>query len=129
MSTSPTSKASKSALEPSCSSSAAEPQTRISFFERFEADILSQRKTLTLREWADAKVYPGQIIPVFTFETQRWFCDIQIISRQTIQFDALNSAHAEQENMPLAELKDLIQVIYPGISELFEIKFALNTQC
>jgi N4-acetylcytidine amidohydrolase len=128
MSTSPTSKTSNNALEPSSSSSAAKSQTRISFFERFEADILSQRKTITLREWADAQVYPGQIIPVFTFETQRWFCDIQIISRQAIQFDALNSAHAEQENMPLTELKDLIQVIYPGISELFEIKFTLKTE-
>jgi N4-acetylcytidine amidohydrolase len=128
MSQSPTSKTSNSALEPTSSSSTAEAQTHISFFERFEADILSQRKTITLREWADAKVYPGQIIPVFTFETQRWFCDIRIISRRAIQFDALNTAHAEQENMPLTELKDLIQVIYPGISELFEIKFALKTE-
>jgi N4-acetylcytidine amidohydrolase len=101
-------------------------QTNISFFDRFEADILSQRKTITLRELADAKVYPGQILPVFTFETQRWFCDIHIISRQAIAFDALNEAHAEQENMPLTELKDLIQVIYPGISELFEIKFSIH---
>ncbi|MBB1271051.1 N(4)-acetylcytidine aminohydrolase [Shewanella sp. SR44-3] len=109
-------------------SSTSAPQTSISFFERFEADILSQRKTITLREASDAKVYPGQIIPVYTFESQRWFCDIQIISCQAVQFDALNSAHAKQENMPLAELKDLIQVIYPGISELFEIKFTLKTK-
>lgn len=112
------------------SSSADQPKSapldKITFFERFEADILSGRKTITLRNEAESHVPLGQVIPVYTLETGRWFCNIEILARTAVAFDALDDSHAEQENMPLAELQALIQCIYPGIDALYEIQFKLS---
>jgi uncharacterized protein YqfB (UPF0267 family) len=96
---------------------------RISFFDRFKSDILQGSKTITLRNEAESHLQTGQILPVSSFETDEWFCDIEILSRTTVAFNELNQTHAFQENMPLAELKALIQVIYPGIDTLYEIQF------
>jgi uncharacterized protein YqfB (UPF0267 family) len=96
---------------------------RISFFDRFKTDILQGSKTITLRNEAESHVQAGQILPVSSFQTDEWFCDIEILSRTTVAFNELNQTHASQENMPLTELKALIQVIYPGIATLYEIQF------
>jgi uncharacterized protein YqfB (UPF0267 family) len=96
---------------------------RISFFDRFKTDILQGSKTITLRNEAESHVQAGQILPVSSFETDEWFCDIEILSRTTVAFNELNQTHAAQENMQLEALKDLIQVIYPGIHTLYEIQF------
>lgn len=44
-----------------------------------------------------------------------------------VRFDALTALHAEQENMTLAQLKQVIQEIYPGIEQLYMLKFSLMT--
>ncbi|MCL1124342.1 N(4)-acetylcytidine aminohydrolase [Shewanella surugensis] len=97
----------------------------ISFFERFEADILAKRKTITLRDESESHVKVGQILNVYTFESDREFCKIHVRGVTLVAFDALEQRHAEQENMTLAQLKALIQEIYPGISVLFLIEFSL----
>ncbi|WP_299495082.1 N(4)-acetylcytidine aminohydrolase [uncultured Shewanella sp.] len=97
----------------------------ISFFERFEADILAQRKTITLRDETESHFISGQELSVYTFESKRKFCNIHIENVTTVAFDALDQSHAQQENMTLTQLKELIQEIYPGIRELFLIEFRL----
>ncbi len=42
--------------------------SKITFFERFEQDILSGAKTITLRDETESHVVAGQILPVSTFE-------------------------------------------------------------
>ncbi|WP_153915991.1 N(4)-acetylcytidine aminohydrolase [Shewanella sp. TC10] len=99
--------------------------TPISFFSRFEEDILSGAKTITLRDEAESHFKVGETLSVTTFEDERWFCNIKVLSVTKVAFHHLTEDHAEQENMSLEFLKSLIQEVYPGVEELFEIKFQL----
>lgn len=97
--------------------------SKITFFQRFEYDILNGTKTITLRDEAESHVSVGQIIAVSTFETSRWFCDIQILEVTPITLSELSQAHAEQENMTLTQLRLVIEDIYPGLEQLYMIRF------
>ncbi|MGR6980179.1 N(4)-acetylcytidine aminohydrolase [Testudinibacter sp. P27/CKL/0425] len=101
------------------------PPTQITFFQRFEADILSGRKTITIRDHAESHYLPGTVVEVLTNETQRWFANIRIESVTPIQIDQLNEQHAQQENMSLSELKQVIRQIYPHETALWVIAFQL----
>ncbi|MCE7626928.1 ASCH domain-containing protein, partial [Vibrio fluvialis] len=48
-----------------------------------------------------------------------------IESVEPVQFSALTAYHAEQENMTLDELKQVISDIYPGIEALYVITYQL----
>ncbi|GIU23740.1 UPF0267 protein YqfB [Shewanella colwelliana] len=95
----------------------------ITFFERFEADILSGAKTITLRDDSESHFKVGQYLRVATFEEQRWFCNIVVTGVEKVAFNALNQGHAEQENMTLSDLKQVITEIYGDISTLYMITF------
>jgi len=98
----------------------------MTFFERFEADILSGKKTITLRDEAEKDYQVNSLVQVSTYEDNRWFCTIKIMSVIPIAFDQLSTLHAQQENMSLCALKALIQEIYPGISTLYLITYVLQ---
>ena len=97
----------------------------MTFFERFEADILSAKKTLTIRDETEKNYLPESIVQVSTYEENRWFCSLKIKSVQPILFSDLSEMHAQQENMSLLALKEVIQEIYPGIKELYVIYYEL----
>ncbi|MGJ8582408.1 MAG: N(4)-acetylcytidine aminohydrolase [Psychromonas sp.] len=97
----------------------------ITFFERFEVDILSGKKTLTIRDQEERHYAVNSLVDTYTFEDNRWFCRLKIIKVEPLLFDALTTAHALQENMSLADLKSLIQDIYPGITQLYIIYYEL----
>lgn len=97
----------------------------ITFFSRFEADILAGKKTITIRDKSEAYFQPQQELKVFTNETNRFFADIRVISVTPIHFEQLNEQHAKQENMSLAELKQVIRDIYPNDNDFFVIEFEL----
>lgn len=99
--------------------------TDITFFERFEADILSGKKTITIRDESEKDYVPDSIVQVSTYEDERWFCQIKIVSVTPILFEGLSEVHAVQENMTLPELKKIIKDIYPNSQDLFVIKFEL----
>ncbi len=98
---------------------------KITFFERFEKDILSGAKTITLRDETESDYQVGKVYPVSTFEDDRWFCDIKVLNVEPVLFEELNELHAEQENMTLPQLKQVIQEIYPGITQLYMINYQL----
>lgn len=98
---------------------------QITFFSRFEADILSGKKTITIRDKSESYFQPNQRLCVLTNETNRLFAHIQVISVTPIHFSALDESHAQQENMSLDELKRVIQEIYPNDEHFFVIKFEL----
>lgn len=102
-----------------------QPMDKITFFERFEADILAGKKTITLRDESESGVIAGQTLPVYTLESNRYFCDIRIVALQEMEFDELTDKEAFQENMTLEQLKQVIQEIYPGIRHLYKISFEL----
>lgn len=99
--------------------------THMTFFERFEADILSGTKTITIRDKAEKDYEAGTTVQVSTFEDERWFCELKILSVTPIQFGELSQFHAEQENMTLTELKAVIRDIYPNTDELYVVSYQL----
>lgn len=98
---------------------------KITFFSRFEADIVSGKKTITIRDKSESYFQVGQELSVFTNETDRLFARIRVLSVTPIQFEQLNETHAKQENMTLAELKQVIKEIYPNDNDFFVIEFEL----
>ncbi len=97
----------------------------MTFFERFEDDILAGKKVITLRDDSEKDYQQGDIVEVATLEQGRTFCHIRIREVTEVGFDQLTTRHAEQENMTLPELKQVIQAIYPGITHLYMLAFEL----
>lgn len=98
---------------------------KITFFSRFEADILAGLKTITIRDNSESYFLPKQRLQVYTNETDRFFCEIEVISVIPISFSELNHFHAQQENMTLSELQSIIREIYPNENDFFVIEFKL----
>jgi len=99
--------------------------SKITFFERFEDDILSGKKSITIRDESEKNYSINSIVQVSTYENDRWFCALRIKNIQPIAFSQLSDFHAKQENMTLAELKGVIQKIYPNVESLYVISYEL----
>lgn len=95
----------------------------ITFFERFEADIVAGKKVITIRDDSEKDYQTGDVVRVATFEDNRYFCTIEIESVKPVGFSQLTEFHAQQENMTLPELKQVIEEIYPGIEALYVLTF------
>jgi uncharacterized protein YqfB (UPF0267 family) len=99
--------------------------SKITFFERFEADILSGKKTITIRDESEKDYASNSIVQVSTFENNRWFCALEIKDVVAIDFNQLSDFHAKQENMTLSELQAVIQKIYPNVESLYVISYEM----
>ncbi|KAL1031647.1 N(4)-acetylcytidine aminohydrolase [Haemophilus influenzae] len=97
----------------------------ITFYQRFEADILSGRKTITIRDKSESYFKAGDILRVGRFKDNQYFCTIEVLSVSPITLDELTEQHAKQENMGLAELREVIKTIYPNESEFWVIEIRL----
>ena len=97
----------------------------ITFYQRFEANILAGRKTITIRDKSESHFKAGDILRVGRFEDDQYFCTIEVLSMSPITFDELTEQHAKQENMTLVELREVIKTIYPNESEFWVIEFGL----
>ncbi|HHF6594046.1 TPA: N(4)-acetylcytidine aminohydrolase [Haemophilus influenzae] len=95
----------------------------ITFYQRFEADILAGRKTITIRDKLESHFKAGDILRVGRFEDNQYFCSIEVLSVSLITLDELTEQHAKQENMGLEELKEVIRGIYSSESLLYVISF------
>ena len=97
----------------------------ITFYQRFEADILAGRKTITIRDKSESHFKAGDILRVGRFEDNQYFCTIEVLSVLPITLDELTELHAKQENMSLSELREVIKTIYPNENEFWVINFKL----
>jgi uncharacterized protein YqfB (UPF0267 family) len=97
----------------------------MTFFERFEEDILSGKKSITIRDGSEKVLSLGSIVQVSTYENNRRFCALKINNVEEILFSQLSCFHAKQENMTLSELKCVIQKIYPNVEILYVISYQL----
>jgi uncharacterized protein YqfB (UPF0267 family) len=95
------------------------------FFSRFVADIQAGCKTITIRDESEAQWQPGQRLALFTNPEHQPFGVIEVLSVNAVAFDELSDEHARQENMTLAELKQVIRDIYPELPPLYVIEFKL----
>lgn len=98
----------------------------ITFYQRFEADILARRKAITIRDKSESHFKVGDILRVGRFENNQYFCTIEVLSVSPITFDELTEQHAAQENMSLAELKEVIKAIYPSEDKFVLINFKIK---
>ena len=98
----------------------------ITFYQRFEADILAGRKAITIRDKSESHFKVGDILRVGRFENNQYFCTIEVLSVSPITFDELTEQHAAQENMSLAELKEVIRGIYPSENKFYIIHFKIK---
>ena len=81
----------------------------ITFYQRFEADILAGRKTITIRDKSESHFKAGDILRVGRFDDNQYFCTIEVLGVSPITLDELTEQHATQENMGLDELKEVIR--------------------
>ena len=95
----------------------------ITFFQRFQDDILAGRKTITLRDASESHFKTGDVLRVGSFEDDGYFCTIEVTATSTVTLDTLTEKHAEQENMTLTELIKVIADIYPGQTQFYVIEF------
>lgn len=99
--------------------------TEMTFFECFEGDIISGKKTITIRDETEKFYEKNTRVEVSTYETGRRFCSLLIKDIQPIHFSQLSEFHAKQENMTLPELRKIIREIYPNSDDLYVITYAL----
>ncbi|MFK3707561.1 hypothetical protein EDF73_11917 [Raoultella sp. BIGb0138] len=95
----------------------------ITFFQRFQDDILAGRKTITLRDAAGAHFKTGDVLRVGRYEDDGYFCTIGVVATSTVTLATLTGAHAQQENMTLQQLRQVITEIYPGEEQFHVIEF------
>lgn len=95
----------------------------ITFFQRFQDDILAVRKTITIRDESESHFKTGDVLRVGRFEDDGYFCTIEVTATSTVTLDTLTEKHAEQENMTLTELIKVIADIYPGQTQFYVIEF------
>ena len=98
----------------------------ITFYQRFEADILAGRKTITIRDKSESYFKAGDILRVGRFEDNQYFRTIEVLSVSPITLDELTEQHAKQENMGLEELKEVIRSIYLNEDKFILINFRLK---
>ncbi|EEV6007562.1 ASCH domain-containing protein [Escherichia coli] len=95
----------------------------ITFFQRFQDDILAGRKTITIRDESESHFKTGDVLRVGRFEDDGYFCTIEVTATSTVTLDTLTEKYAEQENMTLTELIKVIADIYPGQTQFYVIEF------
>lgn len=102
----------------------------MTFFQRLERQILTGKKTATIRDKSDSHFSVGQILDACTHEDSRRICQIEILSIEPVKFSELNRTHAKAENLPFVfVLKWIIRKIYPTEKNLFFIQFRVVTDC
>ncbi|BCN23968.1 ASCH domain-containing protein [Vibrio alfacsensis] len=52
---------------------------KITFFTKLERQILSGKKTATIRDGSESHYLPGQVVEAFTLEDDRKICKLEII--------------------------------------------------
>ena len=95
----------------------------ITFFQRFQDDILAGRKTITIRDESESHFKTGDILRVGRYEDDGYFCTIRVVATSTVTLDTLSEIHAQQENMTLAQLREVITEIYPEEKQFYVIEF------
>ena len=95
----------------------------ITFFQRFQEDILAGRKTITLRDASESHFKTGDVLRVGRDEDDGYFCTIVVTATSTVTFEELDERHARQENMTLPQLRQVISDIYPGERQFYVIEF------
>ena len=66
----------------------------ITFYQRFESDILSGKKTITIRDESEKFYRIGSVVKVCSYEEKREFGFLKVLSVEPIHYNQLNKSHA-----------------------------------
>lgn len=103
--------------------------SRMTFFPKLARQILSGKKTATIRDVSDSHFFAGQVVDARVHGSEQYICQIEIIDIKPIQYHELNRSQAKAENLPFVfMLKWLIRRIYPGEQQLFYIQFKVHSE-
>lgn len=67
----------------------------ITFFQRFQNDILAGRKTITIRDAAESHFKVGDVLRVGRYEDDGYFCTIAVTATSTVTLDS-DPRHADR---------------------------------
>ena len=95
----------------------------MTFWRRFAPDILSGKKTITIRDKRESAFAPGDVLRVGYDDDGQYFCTLVIEQVTPTEISQLTEAHAHQENMTLAALRDVLAEIYPEETQLYVLAF------
>ena len=96
----------------------------ISFYSRFSQDIRNGNKVITIRDQSESDFVAGETVRSVTNPEEEWIADLLIKNVYPIHLNDLSECHAQQENMTLPELRQVIESIYPGEQAFYVIEFA-----
>ncbi|VTN11600.1 ASCH domain [Raoultella terrigena] len=65
------------------------------------------------------------MLRVGRYEDDGYFCTISVVATSTVTLATLSERHAQQENMTLAQLRQVITEIYPDEEQFYVIEFKL----
>lgn len=98
----------------------------ITFYQRFEADILAGRKMITIRDKSENHFKVGDILRARRFEDNEYFCTIEVLSITPITLDEFTEQHLEMANMDdLDKPKEILWGTYPNKKQYYIILFKL----
>ena len=78
---------------------------------------------MTIRDAAESHFKMGDVLRVGRYEDDGYFCTIRVVATSTVTLDTLTELHAQQENMTLAQLREVIAEIYPEEKQFYVIEF------
>ena len=88
----------------------------ITFFQRFQDDILAGRKTITLRDAAESHFKAGDVLRVGRYEDDGYFCTIRVVATSTVTLDTLSELHAQPSHCSLRQKRKTVVVETPAAS-------------
>ncbi|MBO2029731.1 ASCH domain-containing protein [Klebsiella pneumoniae] len=91
-------------------------------FSAFSGRHLAGRKTITIRDAAESHLSPAMCCALGAMKMTA-ICTIAVTATSTVTLDTLTEQHAQQENMTLRQLRQVISDIYHGESQFYVIEF------
>ncbi len=95
----------------------------LAFSEQFKQDILSKKKTITIRDENEKNYKVGMVVSVVSSKGNIQFCRAKILSVTPVKYSELNEEHAQKENMSLEQLREVLKGFYPETEQLYAIEF------
>lgn len=86
---------------------------QLSFFKRLEKQLLSGKKTATIRSVQEGDYQVGQSVDACRHEDGGFICRLTIRAIEPVSLDSLTRVHAQAENLPFVFLlKRILRRLY-----------------
>ena len=80
-------------------------RSEMTFFSRFEQDILAGKKTITIRDSSERNFLVGSTVEVSTLEEGRIFTNLKVLAVTEVRFSELTEFHPSPWPYPIPTLE------------------------